>query len=255
MAIDTEERAVANDTCGRISRGLPIMHRHEIGSMHRVPHRRVEIEPRGNRGHGDAVTLCALALRVAGRAQVALGAGLHAMFTQEVAIVNHVALRSRHLARQVHVTAAAVARVPLVFVGMAAEAGGMLDADVVRVGRDIQLSSHTVPSAFFVVRCMREAQMLARHLRCMAIPRAPVAVGARVGIMRIFVAFHALRGRREVHGPGLSGLLNARVAFQAIDAFDDVRSVLERPVLFVTFEAKHFRARPGGASEQDQGCD
>ena len=73
--------------------------------------------------------------------------------------------------------------------------------------------------------------------------------------MRFFVAFDALRGRREVHGPGLSGLLDARVAVQAVDAFDDVRAVLERPVLFVTLEAEHFCACPGGASEQDQGCD
>jgi hypothetical protein len=79
MAIHAEERAVTHDACSGIGRGLLVVHRHEVGSVHRVPHRGVEIEPRGNRRHGDAVTLGALTLGVAGRAQIALRAGLHAV--------------------------------------------------------------------------------------------------------------------------------------------------------------------------------
>jgi hypothetical protein len=98
---------------------------------------------------------------------------------------------------------------------------------------------------------MRETQMLARHFRRVAIPRAPMAVRASVGVMRILVAFDAIGRRREVHRPGLSGLLDARMALVAVDAFEHVCTMLERPILFVPFEAKHLGACSGGAGEQD----
>jgi hypothetical protein len=79
----------------------------------------------------------------------------------------------------------------------------------------------------------------------MAIPRAPVAVRAGVGIMRVFVALDTIGGRWEVHRPRLPGLLDAHMAFVAVDPFDDVCTVLECTVLFLPLEAKHFGARSG----------
>ena len=156
VAVHAEELAVTNDARSGIGRGLLVVHRHEVGSVHRIPHRGVEIEPRGNRRHGDAVAFGALALGVAGRAQITLRAGLQAVLAQEVTSVNDVAVRARHLAWQVHMTSTAIPRVPLAFVRVAAEAGGMLDADVVRVGGDVHVTSDAVSGALFDVRRMRE---------------------------------------------------------------------------------------------------
>jgi hypothetical protein len=81
-----------------------------------------------------------------------------------------------------------------------------------------------------------------------------MTVPAGVGIMRVLVALDTIGGRREVHRPGLPGLLDADMAFVAVDSFEHVRTMLESTVLFVPFEAKHFGARSSGAGQHDQGC-
>jgi hypothetical protein len=62
--------------------------------------------------------------------------------------------------------------------------------------------------------------------------------------MRFLVAFHTIGGRREVHRPGRSSLLDACVAFEAVDPLHDVCTVLERSVLFLLLEAQHLGAGP-----------
>jgi hypothetical protein len=70
----------------------------------------------------------------------------------------------------------------------------------------------------------------------MAIPRATVAVRAGVGIMWVFVTLDTIGGCWEVHRPRLPGLLDAHMAFVAVDPFDDVCTVFECAVLFLPFE-------------------
>jgi len=93
VAIDTEQLAVADDAHARISRRLHVVNRKEIRSVHRLSHRRIEGEPRRNCRHSDPVACRALALRVAGGAQVGLGGCLQAVLAEEVTIVYHVAFR------------------------------------------------------------------------------------------------------------------------------------------------------------------
>ena len=73
--------------------------------------------------------------------------------------------------------------------------------------------------------------------------------------MRVLVACDTVGGRREVHRPGLPGLLDAHMAFVAVNPFEHVRTVLKGAVLFVSLEAKHFGAGSGRSGERDQGCD
>lgn len=44
VAVDAEDLAVTNDACAWIGRGLLIVHRDEVGAVHGVPQRLVEVE-------------------------------------------------------------------------------------------------------------------------------------------------------------------------------------------------------------------
>src|SRR5450432_537375 len=74
------------------------------------------------RCNGDAVTLRARAIIVAGRAKLALTRSVDAVLANEIAIVNEVTLGWSLLRRDVDVTAVAIANVPLVLVLVASEA-------------------------------------------------------------------------------------------------------------------------------------
>lgn len=100
------------------------------------------------------MTSGALTLCVAGGAQVPLGIGLDTVLAEEVAIVHHMALRRRHFSWEINVASAAVSRVPLALVSVTTEAGGMLDADVVRVDRHVHVASHAIPGARLAVNRM-----------------------------------------------------------------------------------------------------
>ena len=151
MAIHAEKLAVTGDACRGVGHGLLVVHRDEVGSMHRVPHGGVEIQPRRDHRDSNAVTLGALALRVTGGAQIALCVRLHAVLAEEVTVMNHVAFRPRHLSGQIDVASTTVARVPLAFVRVATEARRVLRADVVGVGGHVHMAAYAVPGAFFVV--------------------------------------------------------------------------------------------------------
>jgi hypothetical protein len=101
---------MAYDALTRVSRGLLVVDRDEIRTVHGVPHRLIETESRWNRRHRDAMASRALTLRMARRAQIGLGVRLHSMLTKEVAIVNDVALGKGHFAGQIDVASATVAR-------------------------------------------------------------------------------------------------------------------------------------------------
>jgi len=188
-------------------------------------------------------------LRVAGRAEVALCVGLHAMLTQEVPIVHYVALGRRHLSGQIHMAAAAVAGVPLALVRVATETSRMLDSNVVRAGRDVHVTSHAVTCTRFLVDRMRETQMLARHLGGLTISGAPVAVRASIGIVRFLVASHAVCSRRKMERTGLTGFWDSGVAPEAVDALDEVSTVFERVVFILLLETEHFGAAHRRAQE------
>lgn len=192
---------------------------------------------------------------VTGRAKVTLRVGLHAVLAQKVAVMDDVALGRRHLARKVDVTATAISRVPLPFVGVAAEASRMLSANIVGIGGYVDVTSHAVAGTFFAVRQMREAQMLASHLRRVAISRAPVAVRTGVGIVRFLVAFHAVRRGRKVQRPRVPRLLNAAMALQAVDPLDHVHAVLEGIRFPLLLETEHLGAGSSRRGKQNQSSD
>ena len=154
VAIDAEELAVAGDALAWVRRSLLVVDRDEVGSVHGVAHRFVESEARGNRRHRNAVARRALALGVAAGAEIALRVGLHPMLSEEVAVVNYVTLGHGHLARQVDVTSTAVPGRPLSFVRMAAETGWVLDPNIVRVDRDVDVTSDAVAGFRLDVRCV-----------------------------------------------------------------------------------------------------
>jgi len=171
------------------------------------------------------------------------------MLTQEVPVVHHVALGRRHLSRQIHVAATAVPGVPLALVRVATETSRMLDPNVVRAGRDVDMTSHAVTGTRFLVDRMRETEMLARHLRRLTIAGAPVTIRASIGIVRFLVACNAVCSRRKVERTGLTRFRDAGVADEAVDSLDEVSTVLERMVLILLLETEHFGATHRRAQE------
>ncbi len=84
---------------------------------------------------------------MAGGAQVRLSCGLHPVLTQEIAIVNDVAFGKRNLGLKLHVASIAVAGVPLIFVGVTAEARRVLGSCIVIVRGDVHVAADAVASA------------------------------------------------------------------------------------------------------------
>lgn len=246
---------MADEALRRIRCGLLVVDGDEVGAVHRVPHRLIETESRRNRWDGDAMASGALALCMTLRAQVRLRVRLHAVLAKEVSVVDDVAFGQRHFTREVDVTPAAVARSPLVLVGVATEARWVLDPYVVGIDRHVHVASNTVPCAFLEMELVREPQMPPRHFSRVAISRSAMTVSARVGVVWLLVALDAVRCRWEVKRPLFAGFWNSCVAPEAVDAFDDVRAMLEGVILLFLLEAKHFGASPGGASKRDHSSD
>ncbi|KPK66620.1 MAG: hypothetical protein AMS21_01470 [Gemmatimonas sp. SG8_38_2] len=198
MAVDAKQLTVTDDAGAWVRGRLLVVHRDEVGAMHRIAHGLVELQPRGNGRHGDAVARGALALRVARRAQVSLGIGLHPMLAKEIAIVNHVALGPRHFSGQVDVATTAIPRVPLALVRVTAEACGMLHARAIRVDGDVDVATHALGNTCLDVFGMGKAQMLSCHLGGVPVSRASVAVRARARVVGILMALDAIGRAWEV---------------------------------------------------------
>ena len=244
MAIDAKELTVASDALPRIGSRLLVVHRDEIRTVHRIPHRFVEAEPRRNRRDGDSVTGAALALGMALGAEVALRVGLHPVLSKEIPVVDDVALGQRHFARQVDMTTAAISGRPLTLVRMTAEARRVLDPHIVRVDRHVDVAAHTIARAFLAMELVREPKVASRHFGRASIASAAVAVGAGIGVVGVLMALDAVRSRREVEGAFLTGALDAIVTLQTIDAFDHVGTMLERVVFSFLLESQHLGACP-----------
>jgi hypothetical protein len=117
------------------------------------------------------VTGRALGLGVAGRAELPRARGAHAVLAHavlahEVALMNDVARGRDLLAREIHVAAVAVARLPLVLVLMAREALGHLGPHrglIDLAGRAVTL--HALAANRREVLLVREPEVLAREGR------------------------------------------------------------------------------------------
>ena len=228
MTVDAEELAVTNHAHPRLGCGLLVVDREEIRAVHRLPHRGVEREPRRDRRDRHAMTGRTLALRVTGRAEVALCVGLNSVLAKKVAVVDHMALWRDTLRLKLHVTAITVAHVPLSGVLVAAKARGHIGSKGGVFVADVHVAAHAISGAFLGMACVGKTQMLTRHLGSMACPSPAMAVLAGVRVVRIFVTLDATGRRRKVQRAGLTRFLDAPVTLEAVDAFQHVSSMFER---------------------------
>ena len=153
--------------------------------------------------------------------------GLHSVLAQKVAVVDHVALWRDSLGRELYVTAIAVAHVPLSGMIVTAKAGRHVGAKGAVLVLHVHVAANAISRAPFEVAGMGEAQVLARHLGPVPCPRSPMALRARVGVVRVFVTLDAASRRREVERAGLARVLDARVTLETVDALEHVGSMLE----------------------------
>jgi hypothetical protein len=135
---------------------------------------------------------------------------------------------------------------------MTAEAGWMLDPDIVRVDRHVHVATDAIAGAFLVVLCVRETKVAACHLSGVPISRTPVAVRARIRIVRLLVALDAVGGRGKMKRSGFPCFFDSRVALEAVDSFHEVGAVLESMVGFVLLEAQHLGAGSRVSGDGDQ---
>jgi hypothetical protein len=180
------------------------------------------------RGHADAVARRAVTLFVAGRAQVPRRGGAHAVLPHEIALVHHVAARSRGFSGQIHVAAVAVAALPLVFVRVAREAlrhGRTKRRLRARARRSV--TRHTLPFQRRHMPFVGEAKVLSGEPGRLPRARATVARLAGTLVVGFRVAFTALRVVRQMQRAYVSGLGDVLVARLAIHASHRVRAVLE----------------------------
>jgi hypothetical protein len=205
------------------------------------------------------MTSRALALGVAGGAQIALRIGLNPVLAKEVSVMHQVALRRAAFGRQLDVATVAVAHVPLSCVLMAAEAGRHVRAQRSIFEGHVDVAANAVAGSGFLMCGMRKPQVFPGHLRGVTSSRTAVAIGAGVGVVRILVAANAVFGRRKMKRTGFAGFLNADVAHGAVDAIEHVGPVLERALLAIalTLQSENLGARPRGASQgrQCHDCD
>src|SRR5262245_186342 len=107
--------------------------------MQASPYGAVEREPSRDRGRCvAAVAGRAGALRVTGRAQGRIGCGASAVAANEVRVVNEVILGPGALVLQINMARVAIAGAPLIFVGVAAEAGGHRGPEQMPLLKDVQ---------------------------------------------------------------------------------------------------------------------
>ena len=139
-----------------------------------------------------------LALRVTSRAEVGLRVGLNSVLAKKVAVVDHVALWRDTLRLKLHVTAIAVAHVPLPGVLVAAKACGHVGSKRGVFVLYVHVAANAVSCTFLGVAGVGETQVLARHRGPVTRPRSAMAVRASVRIVRVFVALDAASRRRKV---------------------------------------------------------
>ena len=227
MAVDAEQLAMTDHAHAGLGRCLLVVDREEIRSVHRLAHRRVKSQSRGDSRGRHAMTGRTLTLSVTSRAEVALRVGLHSVFAQKVAVVDHVALWRDSLGRELDVTAIAVAHVPLPRVLVTAEARRHVGTKGGILVLHVHVAANAISRALLKVVGMGEAQVLACHLGRVPCPLSPMALRARVGVVRVFVTLDAASCRREVERVGLARVLDARVTLETVDALEHVRSMLE----------------------------
>jgi len=205
------------------------------------------------------VTSGALPLRVTGRAQIALRVGLHPVLAKKISIVNQVAFRGYAFGGQLHVTAIAIAHVPLPGVLVAAEASCHVGAQRRVFVAHVDVAAHAIAGPALGVRGVRKPQVRSGHLRRVAGSGAAVAIRAGVRVVRILMTGHAILRRRKVKRAGFAGLLNAGVAFVAIDAFEHVGPMLKRTlwIVVLALQPENFCAgtRPPCQDHQRDDCD
>jgi hypothetical protein len=153
---------------------------------------------------------------------------LDSVLAKKVAIVDHMAFWWDTLRLKLHVTAIAVAHVPLPGVLVAAKACRHVGAKGGVFVLHVDVAANAIPCALLEVAGMGEAQVLARHLGPMACPLSAVAIRARVGVVWVFVTLDASLRCRKVQRTGLTRVLDASVTLETVDALEHVSSMLER---------------------------
>jgi hypothetical protein len=200
-----------------------------------------------------------LALSVTSRAEVALRVGLNSVLSKKVAVVDQMALWRDTFRLQFHVAAIAVTHVPLPGVLVAAEACRHVGSKGGVLVLDVHVAANADPCACLGVAGMGEAQMLARHLRSVARPRAAMAIRAGVRVVRVFMALDASLRCRKMQRAGLTRVLDARVTLDTVDSIEQVRSMLERALRRVALalepENLGAGARRARQGNQCQNCD
>ncbi len=200
VAIDARTLGVAGGAEARLSpRFLGVTRPKTCAMEARQPHP-VEGESRGQRGDGHPVAPGAGALAVAGRAEIARAGGAHAVLSDPVSIVHQMAHGQCVFGGELHVAAVAVAKRPLLFVLMTAEACGHLGTDHLRPFQsDFHVTANALTAHRRHVSAVGESQVPARELGLAAHVRFAMAMAARPFVMRLGVATHAVGGGRKVH--------------------------------------------------------
>jgi hypothetical protein len=157
MAVDAEELAMTDHAHAGLGRCLLVVDREEIRPVHRLAHRRVKSQSRGDSWCRHAMTGRTLTLSVTSRAEVALRVGLHSVLAQKVAVVDHVALWRDSLGRELYMTAIAVAHVPLSGVIVTAEARRHVGAKGGVLVLHVHVAANAISRALLEVAGMGEA--------------------------------------------------------------------------------------------------
>jgi hypothetical protein len=210
-------------------------------SLHRVPRDEpspvktgerdiIERQRLGERGdRPDAVASCARPLRMAARAEVARSRRSDAVLAQPVAVVDKVADRCRIFRCKVLVAAIAVAKRPFIAMLVAAEAGGHLRTDRVRVLlRHSLVAANAIPVRRRLMSTMLEAKVLPRESCPFPGVAGPVAAEARASVVRFRMAPPTGRVGWKVERFYLTGCCYPLVTLDAVDPMRCVGAMLER---------------------------
>ncbi len=230
--------------------------RHEAGAMEPrqanvVPNGQL---PRQRRNRPLAVARRALSLGVAARAEVAGARRTDTVLPDEVSVVNEVIVGGRTLGGQIDVAAAAIAQRPLIAVLVASKAGGHLRQDGLRTSLGhLGMAVHAIALGGDHVPRVLEAKLSARQLRHLAHVRFAMALHAGSVVMGLLMAPPTVGVGGKMKRPGLTCRRDTRVALDAVDPFQNVRTVLERvrrALLTKTEHAGASRQRDGQHHEQ-----
>lgn len=199
------------------------------------------------------MTARAEVLAMAGRAEISRRRGTDTMLTDEVALVQNVARRTRELRRQVHVAAVAVTGLPLVLVRVTAEAlchrrteGRLLRLPRCGVARD------TLARELRNVPFVSEAQVLASEPILLAGSSIPVTAVALPSIVRTRVTAHTRRGPGQMKRPGLPRPRDPFMTAQAPDPRERMSAVLERMLRVARLDPEQARTSREREQQKEQ---